>query len=138
MKLPKKYEGATPGPWQRKSKEADKDYIRIRGTHLGCRFKIANVHQAEYKTPDTDAYRIINEREAAESAANAILISDAPLLAAVVVELRTALGRYIELGDQFKILDAGDIEAVKNWAAKMAETKASLRTTLESTKEFSV
>lgn len=33
----------TKGPWQVLPKEVDKDYLRIRGTRLGDRYKIANV-----------------------------------------------------------------------------------------------
>ena len=33
----------TPGPWQLLPEEAGKDYLRIRGTQLGGRYKVANV-----------------------------------------------------------------------------------------------
>lgn len=35
----------TPGPWRIEFPEQDKNYIRIRGSRLGKRFKIANVLQ---------------------------------------------------------------------------------------------
>ncbi len=33
----------TPGPWEVLPEEVDREYIRVRGTNLGGRFKIANV-----------------------------------------------------------------------------------------------
>jgi len=33
----------TPGPWQTLPEEVDRDYIRVRGTRIGCKYKIANV-----------------------------------------------------------------------------------------------
>lgn len=57
---------ATNGPWQALPEECDKPYIRIRGTMLGCRYKIANVV--------TPVYDGVHEREAKETRANAALI----------------------------------------------------------------
>lgn len=57
----------TQGPWAVFAEEADKPYIRIRGTLLGRRFKVANVCAPEW---DID-----------ESRANARLIAAAPELA---------------------------------------------------------
>lgn len=62
----------TPGPWQTMPEETDKQYVRIRGTQLGERYKIANV-----LTPD---YEGANELEADETRANARLIAAAPEL----------------------------------------------------------
>ena len=62
----------TPGPWEMKPEEVDKPYIRIRGTQLGGRFKIANVL--------TPVYDGVPEREAKETRANAQLIAAAPEL----------------------------------------------------------
>lgn len=62
----------TPGPWEIKPEEVDKCYIRIRGTKLGGRFKIANVL--------TPIYDGVNEREANETRNNARLIAAAPEL----------------------------------------------------------
>lgn len=72
----------TPGPWQVLPEECDKPYIRIRGTVLGCRYKIANVL--------TPHYEGVHEREAAETRANARLIAAAP-------ELLEALKPFAEL-----------------------------------------
>ena len=60
----------TPGPWAMLSEETDKPYIRIRGTKLGDRYKIANVL--------TPVYDGSLERETEETRANARLIAAAP------------------------------------------------------------
>jgi hypothetical protein len=62
--------GFTPGAWVCLPDEADKDYLRIRGTQLGRRYKIADVHCVQYEG--------VHPREAEESAANARLIASAP------------------------------------------------------------
>lgn len=62
----------TPGPWQILPEECDKPYIRIRGTVLGGRYKVANVL--------TLVYDGAPEREAEETQANARLIAAAPEL----------------------------------------------------------
>ena len=60
----------TPGPWVVLPEECDRPYIRIRGTVLGGRYKIANVL--------TPCYEGVHEREAEETRANARLIAAAP------------------------------------------------------------
>ena len=60
---------STPGPWKILPEEADRDYIRIRGTALGRRHKIANVLTPIYSG---------NEHEIKETRANANLIAAAP------------------------------------------------------------
>lgn len=67
----KEFKG-TPGPWEIKPEEVDRPYIRIRGTRLGGRFKVANV-----LSPDYDG---VHRREADETRANAQLIAAAPEL----------------------------------------------------------
>lgn len=64
----------TPGPWQCLPEEADQDYIRIRGTRLGGRYKVANVHHLRYR----GAYEDLRLRDDAETFANARLIAAAP------------------------------------------------------------
>ena len=64
--------GFTPGAWVCLPDEAGKDYLRIRGTQLGRRYKIADVHCVQYEGA--------HPREAEESAANARLIACAPEL----------------------------------------------------------
>lgn len=53
----------TPEPWKILPEECDKPYIRIRGTILGGRYKIANVI--------TPVYEGVHEREAEETRENA-------------------------------------------------------------------
>ena len=64
----------TPGPWAVLPEEADKDYLRIRGTRLGCRYKVANVHMPRL----WESHYGLRDRENAESLANARLIAAAP------------------------------------------------------------
>lgn len=70
----------TPGPWSVKPEEVDRAYIRIRGTRLGGRFKIANVL--------TPTYEGSPPREAEETRANARLIAAAPELLEFAQEVR--------------------------------------------------
>ena len=73
----------TPGPWQVLPEESDRDYLRIRGTRLGQRYKIANVHH------DPLAYY---PWHADETRANARLIAESPVLLALVEEAIGLLG----------------------------------------------
>lgn len=57
----------TAAPWSQLPEESDKPYIRIRGTNIGCRYKIANVL--------TPCYDGVKSREADETRANARLIA---------------------------------------------------------------
>lgn len=59
----------TPEPWGLLESEDDKEYLRIRGTVLGGRYKIANVLWPNYSES-------AREREAAETLANAERIID--------------------------------------------------------------
>ncbi len=70
--------GHTLGPWRILPEECDKPYIRVRGTALGRRFKIANVI--------TPCYEGVDSREAEETRANARLIAAAPELLEALVE----------------------------------------------------
>lgn len=67
----KEFKG-TPGPWEIKPEEVDKHYIRIRGSNLGGRFKVANIL--------TPFYEGVHEREAQETRANASLVAASPSL----------------------------------------------------------
>lgn len=62
----------TPGPWRAMAEEADSSFIKVRGTVLGARFKIANVL--------TPIYEGAAPLEAEETRANARLIAAAPEL----------------------------------------------------------
>jgi hypothetical protein len=64
----------TDGPWCIKEIEGDKEYIRVRGTRLGQKFKIANV--IDLKTHHDESKWCKADR--AESLANAHLIAAAP------------------------------------------------------------
>ncbi|AUR88462.1 hypothetical protein NVP1113A_61 [Vibrio phage 1.113.A._10N.286.51.E7] len=77
----------TDGPWCIKEIEGDKEYIRVRGTRLGKKFKIANV--IDLKTNHDES----NWRKAdrAESLANAHLIAASPdMYKALVLMIRYA------------------------------------------------
>lgn len=69
----------TPGPWEIKPEEVDKHYIRIRGTRLGRRFKVANVL--------TPFYEGVLARDAQETRANAHLIAAAPELLEALMDI---------------------------------------------------
>jgi len=75
----------TKGPWAVLPEESDKPYIRIRGTLLGRRFKVANVCAPEW---DID-----------ESRANARLIAAAPELAEALKEARPCVEEIAEQVD---------------------------------------
>jgi hypothetical protein len=72
-------EAHTKGPWQVLPPENDKPYLRIRGTRLGGRYKIANVI--------AQCYEGEHEREAFETEANARLITAAPDLLEALIEM---------------------------------------------------
>lgn len=72
----------TPGPWRVLPAESDKDYLRVRGTQLGCRYKIANIHQVRIDGM-SDSFR---QHDDAESKANARLIAAAPELLDALTE----------------------------------------------------
>lgn len=78
----------TPGPWTVLPEEVDRDYIRVRGTQIGMRYKIANV-----PTPTNGV-----EREAEETRANARLIAAAPELLEALAEL-SGLMDSVLMGD---------------------------------------
>lgn len=78
----KEFKG-TPGPWEIKPEEVDRPYIRIRGTRLGGRFKVANV-----LSPDYDG---VHHREADETRANARLIASSPRLLELLIKCMDAL-----------------------------------------------
>ena len=81
----------TRGPWAALPEEHDKPYLRVRGTRLGERYKVANVLGAGYEGAlPCEAY---------ETRANAALITAAPeLLAALQVLLERYTG-LVNCGD---------------------------------------
>lgn len=64
----------TKGPWVVKPIEDDKEYIRVRGSVLGGKFKIANISDLKDHHYDHDWCKF----DRAESLANAHLIAAAP------------------------------------------------------------
>lgn len=81
----------TPGPWAVLPEEADKDYLRIRGTRLGCRYKVANVHMPRL----WESHDVLRDHENAESWANARLIAAAPELLEALQFVMTAFGEQL-------------------------------------------
>lgn len=83
----------THGPWCVLPEEVDKSYIRVRGTRLGDRYKIANVLAVNYD--GAPAY------EADETRANARLIAQAPDLLDIAqrVEAMLTRQRWLATGD---------------------------------------
>ncbi|QDU35649.1 hypothetical protein [Proteus phage vB_PmiP_RS10pmA] len=67
------------GPWEVKPEEVDKPYIRIRGTRLGGRFKIANVLLPVYEN--------FPQRELDEVRHNARLITSSPEMFELLVSI---------------------------------------------------
>lgn len=82
-RIVERFAGHTPGPWVTMPTEADKPYVRIRGTRLGERYKIANALGGD------------SEFEAREAEANAHLIAAAPTLLALLEEAEAALERLL-------------------------------------------
>jgi hypothetical protein len=77
----------TPGPWKVLPEECDRPYIRIRGTALGGRYRIANVL--------TPTYEGVDSREAEETRCNANLIASSPELLAALQMLYDETADYI-------------------------------------------
>ena len=79
----------TQGPWLVMPEECDKPYIRVRGTALGGRYKVANVV--------TPVYEGVLPQEANETRRNAQLIAAAPeLLEALRILLSAVQCRVCE------------------------------------------
>ena len=81
----------TPGPWQVLPEECDKPYIRVRGTALGCLYKIANVV--------TPTYEGVRPEEAQETRANARLIAAAPDLLKSLKAMATIIDKMGDMPD---------------------------------------
>ena len=94
----------TPGPWRFLQEECDRPYIRVRGTQLGLRYKIANV-----LTPNYDG---VASREAEETRANARLIAAAP-------ELLTSLQALAD--EAFKNMHGGRGDLIDDARAAIAK-----------------
>ena len=82
----------TPGPWRVLPGESDKDYLRVRGTRLGQRYKVANV-------VGVTSIPSRKEMDDAETAANARLIAEAPGLLVALQLLLIAYREAVKLYD---------------------------------------
>lgn len=80
----------TPGPWQIMPEECDRTYIRIRGSLLGGRYKIANVI--------TPIYTGVERKESDETRANARLIAAAPELLEALKLVRSIISDGAAVG----------------------------------------
>jgi hypothetical protein len=92
-----KYAGSTPGPWRVLPEESDKPYIRIRGTRLGLRYKVANVIAPNYEGA--------LPCESEETRANALLIADAPTLAAENALLRASRDELVQALEEIEAIE---------------------------------
>ena len=79
----------SPGPWKAEE-ERGVPYLKIRGSKLGERFKIANVLEPVYEGS--------RQRESDETIANARLIAAAPELLEALKESLAALEWVVEQG----------------------------------------
>ena len=84
----------TKGEWVILPIEDDREYIRIRGTVLGGRYKIANVSDLKNHHSDDDWCK----SERIESAANAHLIVAAPKMYAELDDLE----EWLKYNDDYK------------------------------------
>ncbi len=73
----------TPGPWQVLPEEMGKNYLRVRGTVLGLRYKIADVRNPDYED--------VTRADAELTHANARLIASAPELLEALIRLEAEL-----------------------------------------------
>lgn len=80
----------TRGNWLIKPIEDDKEYIRIRGSVLGGRFKIANVNDLKFNHDCAEWCR----REREESMANAHLIATAPEMYELLSDIKDSIAEY--------------------------------------------
>lgn len=102
----------TPGPWTVLPEEADKDYLRIRGTRLGGRYKVANVHIPRY----WESHHVLRDRENAESWSNARLIAAAPEL----LEALRIAREFMSIASDWNFHEAeinGEMRSTYDWLA---------------------
>ena len=85
----------TQGPWRVLPEECDKTYIRIRGTRLGERYKVANII--------TPVHEGVLPLEAEETRANARLIKASPDMFILLYKLAIGM-ETIEIEEVKKLL----------------------------------
>lgn len=93
----------TKGPWAILPQEKDKEYLRVRGSILGGRYKIANVIDLKFHH-DGGGWC---ELERIESAANANLIARSPSLYHALKRTTDELAFVIDLYNK-KVKDPAD------------------------------
>jgi hypothetical protein len=103
----------TKGPWQTKAEEVGVDYIRVRGTRLGGRYKVANVI-----CPTSD------DRDKEETRANARLIAAAPKM----LEACQLIVKYDECDQQ------NSIELMNAYADALDAARAAIQSAQGNTK----
>lgn len=101
----------TQGPWSCLPEEIGKDYIRIRGTRLGGRYKVANVQASIYKG--------VHEHEILETRANARLIAAAPDLLAALKDLADDISERFDM--ECSSTNPGMVQAARNARAAIAK-----------------
>lgn len=74
----------TPGPWQVLPEEMGKNYLRVRGTVLGLRYKIADVRNPDYEG--------VTDNDVQMTRANARLIAGAPEMFQALDAVETLFG----------------------------------------------
>ena len=84
----------TKGDWSILPTEDDREYIRIRGTALGGRYKIANVSDLKHHHSSAEWCKL----ERVESTANAHLIAAAPDMYEMLESLREDYGLLTTVG----------------------------------------
>ena len=100
----------TPGPWRLMPLEDGVAYLRIRGTRLGGRYKVCNVHAALHQL----------ETEVLVSQANAQLIAAAPELLQALI----ALDNYVSNNLSSDYPTGVDLNSLEFKTARKAIAKA--------------
>lgn len=110
----------TQGPWEIKPVENDKEYIRIRGTVPGGRYKIVNVSDLKFHHDD-GAEWCEQEREA--SRANAHLIATSPDLYAEIERDVMELEARLKFADERTLAANPDVTNLKRKKALLAKAR---------------
>lgn len=98
----------TPGPWKILPEEVDKDYIRVRGTVLGEKYKVANIPCV----PGAPEIDVENSR------ADARLIAAAPELMEACVVAHRKLGKIYDANLDTSLTVGHEIDVLEAAIAK--------------------